>query len=960
MKLFTGVISRRLAISFAILALLTIATALLAILSSQRMAADFAVVQARTNLSSLGSQIQAESLSLINLVQRYLAIRQPDSDSPAVDEAKRLALLEAVSTHRVLLNQLIERAVELTSPADLEERTQLAHIQEGVVNLNLQINRLLDAFEEEKRYGPATSREMETLIEENEAPLKQDIADFQDYEAQRVQLAQEEVDRMRRNAFLGLVLLGLVAAVLAGIMTARSFGSIALPIERLHLGVEKLRQGRLDEPLLVQDTDEIGLLAETLNSMAAQLRQTLSGLEQNVNELKQTQVALQRSEAHYRTLFNGVPMGLYRSSPAGQILDVNDMFAEMLSYPDRETLLATWARDLYLNPEDRVRWQSRVEAEGRVRQFETRLRRYDGSVIWVRENTRLVTDEDGGLLYYEGSMEDITERRRVEDELLQSNTRLAALDAVSRALAASGREPRLAMQTVAQRIAELMGDGCSIHMTVGGSQAMEAVALYHPDPVTLKLMHEAMSSIPLAESMTYRVIQSGQPLRVANLDFSKWQQQLRPEAQQLSEGMAALSSLLLVPLLAQGRSFGTIGLARQVGRPEYTDSDQSFLQELGERVAIALLNTHLLEETGRRLRYVQALRDIDVAITSSLDLNMTLNIMLEQVLAQLRVDAAAVLLVSPHSQVLTYAAGRGFRTNATQRTRVRIGEAYAGVVALRRETVSLPNLRQESASSRIASVLAEEGFVAYYGTPLIAKGQVKGVLEIFHRNPLSPDEEWLNFLETLARQAAIALDNANMFSELQRSNAELVVAYDATIEGWSHALDLRDHETEGHTQRVADLTERLAQAMGLSDAELVHIRRGALLHDIGKMGVPDRILHKPESLTDEEWTIMRQHPQLAYDMLAPVVYLRPVLDIPYSHHENWDGSGYPRSLKGEQIPLSARIFAIADVWDALTSDRPYRPAWGKEKVVEYIHSETGKKFDPQVVSVFLRMISSEL
>ena len=958
MKWLTGVITRRLAISFAVLALLTIATALLAILSSQRVAADFGVVQARSGLSALGSQIQAESLSLINLVQRYLATTRPDSDSPAVDEAERLALLDAVSTHRALLNRLIEQGVELTSPSDLEERTKLAHIQEGVVNLNLQINRLLEAFEEEKMYGPATIREMETLIVAYETPLEQDIADFQDYEAQRVQLAQEEVNRMMRNTLIELALLGAAAAVLAGIMTARSFGGIVLPIEHLHLGVEKLRRGRLDEPLPVQGNDEIGLLAETLNHMASQRRQTLLGLEQNVQELKQTQVALERSEAHYRTLFNGVPVGLYRSSSAGQLLDVNDMFAEMLCYPDRETLLSTWARDLYLNPEDRVYWQGRVEVEGGVRQYETRLRRYDGSVIWVRENTRAVMDEDNNLLYYEGSMEDITERRRVEEELQQSNTRLAALDAVSQAMATSSHEPQLALQMVAQRIAELMGDACSIHIVNQAAHTIESLALYHPDPAMLSMMHEAMDSISTPGSMTSKVIESGQPMRVSNLDFNNWLQKLRPELQQFGEGMT-LGSLLLVPLGVQERTFGTIGLARQLGRPEYTDSDQAFLQDLAERVAIALLNAHLLEETERRLRYVQALRDIDVAITSSLDLNMTLNIMLEQVLAQLHVDAAAVLLVSPHSQVLTYAAGRGFRTAALQRARVRIGEAYAGQVALRRETISLPDLRQENAQSRIASMLAEEGFVAYYGTPLIAKGQVKGVLEIFHRSPLRPDEEWLNFLETLARQAAIALDNANMFSELQRSNAELVVAYDATIEGWSHALDLRDRETEGHTQRVADLTERLAQAMGLSDAELVHIRRGALLHDIGKMGVPDRILHKPESLTEEEWVIMRQHPQLAHDMLSPVIYLRPVLDIPYCHHENWDGSGYPRGLKGEQIPLAARIFAISDVWDALTSDRPYRPAWSREKALEYIHAETGKKFDPQVVTVFLRMISSE-
>ena len=193
--------------------------------------------------------------------------------------------------------------------------------------------------------------------------------------------------------------------------------------------------------------------------------------------------------------------------------------------------------------------------------------------------------------------------------------------------------------------------------------------------------------------------------------------------------------------------------------------------------------------------------------------------------------------------------------------------------------------------------------------PLIAKGQVVGVLEVFHRAPLTAGPDWLRLLEALAGQAAIAIENAQMFEGMQRSNLELALAYDATIEGWSHALDLRDKETEGHTQRVTEMTVRLARAMGIADAELAHVRRGALLHDIGKMGVPDSILLKPGPLTEEEWVLMRQHPLFAYDLLSPIAYLRPALDIPYCHHEHWDGTGYPRGLKGEEIPLTARLFA---------------------------------------------------
>jgi putative two-component system response regulator len=195
-------------------------------------------------------------------------------------------------------------------------------------------------------------------------------------------------------------------------------------------------------------------------------------------------------------------------------------------------------------------------------------------------------------------------------------------------------------------------------------------------------------------------------------------------------------------------------------------------------------------------------------------------------------------------------------------------------------------------------------------------------------------------------------------AKLREANAHLLAAYEATIEGWSHALDLRDQETEGHSQRVTELTIKLAEGYGMSADEIIHIRRGALLHDMGKIGVPDSILHKPAALTDEEWTVMRKHPQFVYDMLSSVEYLRPALDIPYGHHEKWDGTGYPRKLKGEQIPLAARLFAVADVWDALTSDRPYRPAWPKEEALTFIREQSGSHFDPQVVDLFFRVIES--
>lgn len=357
-----------------------------------------------------------------------------------------------------------------------------------------------------------------------------------------------------------------------------------------------------------------------------------------------------------------------------------------------------------------------------------------------------------------------------------------------------------------------------------------------------------------------------------------------------------------------------------------------------------------------QLKRLRALRTIDQAIASSFDLRVTLDVLLEQVISQLNADGAVVLLLNQPLQRLEYAASRGFHSTTFRNVQIPLGQGFAGRAALDRRLVHVPNLFESGGDLARNLVLEQERFVTYFGIPLIVKGGVKGVLEVYHRRPFEPDTEWLEFLASLAGQAGIAVDNAQLFDGLQRSHHDLAIAYDATIEGWSRAMDLRDHETEGHTQTVTEVTVRLAIAAGLGNEALGHLRRGALLHDIGKLGIPDRVLFKPGPLSTEEWDLMRQHPQFAYDMLAAIPYLRPALDIPYSHHEKWDGSGYPRGLHGEHIPQAARLFAVVDVWDALRSDRPYRPAWPDDQVLEYLRAESGKHFDPQAVALFFEVL----
>jgi putative nucleotidyltransferase with HDIG domain len=384
---------------------------------------------------------------------------------------------------------------------------------------------------------------------------------------------------------------------------------------------------------------------------------------------------------------------------------------------------------------------------------------------------------------------------------------------------------------------------------------------------------------------------------------------------------------------------------------------QSSPQQIVVVVRDATRHKRAEEKIKAQLKRMASLRAIDLAISSSLDLRLALSVILSQVTAQLVVDAADILLLNSEN-ILEFATGIGFRTEALQKTRLPMGQGYAGAVAATRQLVSVPDLLHGKTGFLTSPKFLEEGFRCYYGVPLVAKGRVRGVLEIFHRRSLQPDAEWLDFMEALAGQAAIAVENAVLFKELQRTNLELTLAYDTTIEGWSRALDLRDRDTEGHTQRVTHAAVKLARRLGMIDADVVQIRRGAMLHDIGKMAIPDSILLKTEPLTAEEWNEIRQHPRYAYELLSPISYLGPALDIPHYHHERWDGRGYPHGLRENEIPVSARLFAVIDVFDALVSPRPYRAAWDKAEAVAYVSDQPGRHFDPEITAEFLRMLAA--
>lgn len=423
----------------------------------------------------------------------------------------------------------------------------------------------------------------------------------------------------------------------------------------------------------------------------------------------------------------------------------------------------------------------------------------------------------------------------------------------------------------------------------------------------------------------------------------------------IDEGVRSITAL---PMIVQGKLIGSMNIGFAEYGPAEAD-DLEVADELAGALALAFQKAALVAAERRRINRLDALHEIDLAIINQEELGTALQVVIERVISCLKVDAALILLFDQNQYTFGYGAGGGFRTENIRSLQLHLGQGIAGRVALEQRTYFARNLQEAGSLFADQPALAGEDFEAYYAVPLMAKTELKGVMEVFHRGALDPDQEWLDFLQALATQAAIAIENAGLFAGMQWANRSLAQAYDATIEGWSRALDLRDRETEGHTMRVADLAVRFSRFLGLDERELVQIRRGSLLHDIGKMGVPDAVLLKPGPLTEAEWEMMRRHPDLARELLSQIEYLQPALDIPYCHHERWDGSGYPRGLKEGLIPLAARIFAVIDVWDALRSDRPYRQAWPPAESLEYILKHSGTQFDPRVARAFAAFINRE-
>ena len=354
---------------------------------------------------------------------------------------------------------------------------------------------------------------------------------------------------------------------------------------------------------------------------------------------------------------------------------------------------------------------------------------------------------------------------------------------------------------------------------------------------------------------------------------------------------------------------------------------------------------------------LEAISEILADVNTEIDSGAGYYILLDHVSTQLEVDAVALSIRTEFSK-LESIARLGFRTVDGARSIGYGNISMAQKVIESRQIIRYNHSSLNTVTEAFRNFMVLENFYDYLGLPLVEDQQVLGVLEIFSQTPINTTLDWrlhLKFIRGLASNTI----RRKLLAEKQKSTAtELEIAYSETLEAWVRALEIRDQYTAGHTQRALDLTLRLATKMGIPDEMLVHITRGVLLHDIGKLAISDNILRKTGPLDSEEWASMREHPKFAYNLLKPIQYLRPALDIPYCHHEKWDGSGYPQGISGDAIPYPARIFSVVDVWDALTTDRPYRKAWPKDDALNYIRSKAGTEFDPKVVDEFVGLVST--
>ncbi len=528
----------------------------------------------------------------------------------------------------------------------------------------------------------------------------------------------------------------------------------------------------------------------------------------------------------------------------------------------------------------------------------------------------------------------VEKRRREEAEILYNTTRDLVME----------RDLSALLQVIVERAAGIISaPSAAIYLSEPENRQVRCVVSYNTP------QEHVGTILKFGEGAGGIVAETGQPLIVE--DYRTWQGRAP-----IYEDERPFISILTVPMRWQGDVIGVLQIMDNTKVRSFTDEELRMVNLFANQAAMAVQNARLFKETSQRAQEAAVIAEVGRDISETLQLDVTLEQIAAHAKKLFRARTCAVYLPVPETSRLVAIAALGPFAEEIKADPINLGGSVLGWIALNRRGEIVNNIGNDP---RAVLVPGTEDIPIEHlmGVPVLRQDQLEGLIAVWR---VGEGQEFtsgdLDFLTSLAGQVGVAIQNARLFENLQGSNLELSKAYDTTLEGWARALEMRDKETLGHSRRVTELTLGLAHCLGVPEAELTNIRRGVLLHDIGKMGIPDALLKKTGPLDTDEWAEMRKHPRYAYELLHPIGYLRPALDIPYAHHENWDGSGYPRGLKGTEIPLAARMFAIVDVYDALLYDRPYRKAWPRDQVLDYLREQSGVRFDPQITEAFLSLV----
>lgn len=683
------------------------------------------------------------------------------------------------------------------------------------------------------------------------------------------------------------------------------------------------------------------------------LDQSSQRLAEETEQRVQAVEDLRESREIYRKFFQTSRDAVFIASVDGRWIDLNQSALQLFGYQDREEIWNDSMLDLYWDPGDRRAYGKIIKEQGGIKDHPATFRKKDGSRIETLVSATPY-EVGGQTIGYQGFIRDITGELRVREQQQKSIQWQQALDELSQALTSS-LTPEDIYQNILVQIRKLFqleefrvykipfqDAGFQIEFTWGKSRGRNR--------------HDFRELVLDAPECPFSGDLLAKKEGACVTDLSGIQLSGDPAER---DGRPPLSgSMLAVPLVVEDRVIAALQLLHP-DQDVYSCEDLNLLSRITNLVALGLQKAYLYQETQAHNDKLISLQRIEGTILENLSLPTTLDLLMDQLVRELVVDAADILYLHPQLGTLKFITQTGFRQNVLQHTDLEIGEGLAGKAAEESRVVQVPNLKKTTLEIVRELEFSTEHFMSYLGVPLRAKGRLVGVMELFHRNEFTPDQAWLDLAELIAGLAAIAIDHQNLYNNLKRSRNELDQALDAIIEGWAQALELRGIESEGHWRRVEALTVRLGGRLGLSGADLVNLRRGALLHDIGKMGIPDQVLHKQTKLTAEERRLIGKHPVDAYELLKDVEGLKSALEIPLHHHERWNGTGYPYQLAGEEIPYSARIYAVVDVWDALRSDRPYRSALPYKKALQILESEAGKHFDPEIIPVFIEMLKED-